>query len=95
MNIINTYQPIYCYWDSILEFSFSPDNTDRTNEILKYNQDFNLKCIDADEMICSTPKLNSTLNSSTYSTYQYFKNGEINQSVGLGLKEVKQRIKRK
>lgn len=67
---------------------FSPDDIDRTNEILKYNQDFNLKCVEGDEMICSTPKI-STLNSATYCPYKYFKNGEINQSVGLAVKKVK------
>lgn len=62
---------------------FSPDGIDRTNNILKYNQDFNLKCVEGNQMICSTPKIISTLNSATYCPYKYFKNGEVNQSVGL------------
>ncbi|KAG4066582.1 hypothetical protein HA402_007218 [Bradysia odoriphaga] len=66
----------------------SPDNVDRTNEILKYNQDFNLKCVDADEMICSTPKVDSTLGSATYSPYSFCKNGELNQTVGLAVRKV-------
>ncbi|KAJ6645984.1 Cilia- and flagella-associated protein [Pseudolycoriella hygida] len=49
--------------------------------------DFNLKCVEGDEMICSTPKMYSTLGSATYSPYNYFKNGEINQSVGLAEKK--------
>lgn len=39
-------------------------------------------------MICSTPKIDSTLGSATYCPYKYFKNGEINQSVGLAVKKV-------
>lgn len=66
----------------------SPDGVNRTNEILKYNQDFNLKCVEDDEMICSTPKMDSTLGSATYCPYNYFKNGEMNQSVGLAVKKV-------
>lgn len=67
---------------------FSPDDFDRTNEILKYNQDFCFKCVEGSEMICSTPKVDGTLGSATYCPYKYFKNGEINQSVGLAVKKV-------
>lgn len=64
---------------------------DRTGQELKYNQDFQLKCIDDDEnagrtfVLYSSSKIAGLHNLPLYPVASY-KNGEINQTVGVCLR---------
>lgn len=64
---------------------------DRTGQELKYNEDFQLKCIDDDEtagrsfVLFSSSKTSGLRNMSTYPVASY-KNGEVNQTVGICLR---------
>lgn len=68
----------------------SPDGVDRTGQELKFNEDFQLKCIDDDEIngrsfvLFSSSKTSGLRNMSTYPVVSY-KNGEVNQTVGVCL----------
>lgn len=70
--------------------NFSADLKDRDGETLKYNQSFNLQCIGTEAkplVLYSTPKT-MALQNITKCPYKYFKNGEVNQAVGVCLRQV-------
>lgn len=80
---------LICLPSEFYQLHLSTDAKDRTNEVLKYNQDFRLECIaniDPSEnkslFVYSSPKTVSICNVAK-SAYNFYKNGEINQSVGV------------
>lgn len=73
----------------------STDSMDRTNETLKYGQEFYLQTVEADQdstplLVYSSPKT-CGLQNVAQCPYEYYKNGEVNQMVGLCLSQVTER----
>lgn len=67
----------------------SADKVDRTNETLKYGQDFLLQCVEAEKdplILYSSPKTHELANVAN-SPYSFYSHGEINQSVGVCLQQ--------
>lgn len=69
----------------------STDEHDRTNEILKYNQHFQLELVqcpaDRQMVVHSSIKCGAALNVA-HSPHTFYCNGEANLSIGLGVKTV-------
>lgn len=64
----------------------SSDKIDRTNETLKYGQDFLLQCVEAPLILFSSPKTVELANVANC-PYSFYSRGEINQSVGVCLQQ--------
>lgn len=68
----------------------SPDNIDRTNQILTYGEDFVLKSVDTTNgslVVYSSPKTMALCNVRSSAKIFYSQTGEINQSVGVCLQQ--------